>query len=88
MNYFKSKGGLGNFFGEGRAADNGVTVKDVDPEQLRRGTEVEMEHTTDPKIARKIALDHLAEYPDYYDGLKKMEELLEAGVPPKDWGKK
>lgn len=42
--------------------------------QLKMGTEVEMEHTDDPKEARKIALDHLAEVPDYYTKLLKYVE--------------
>jgi len=33
---------------------------------LRAGTDVEMEHTTDPKVAQQIAMDHLAEDPEYY----------------------
>jgi hypothetical protein len=45
----------------------------IDPEQLEIGTRVEMEHTRDPRIARRIALDHLAELPDYYTRLAKME---------------
>lgn len=45
-------------------------------QQLERGTKVEMEHTTDPKIARQIAKDHLAESPDYYVELTKMERKL------------
>jgi hypothetical protein len=44
-----------------------------DPEQLRMGTEIEMEHTDDTEEARKIAMDHLDEMPDYYTKLKKME---------------
>jgi len=40
-------------------------------EQLAVGTKHEMEHTTDPKVARKIAADHLGEDPDYYRKLKK-----------------
>jgi len=50
----------------------------VDPKQLEMGIKVEMEHTTDKKIAEKIALDHLREIPDYYTRLLKMER--EAGV--------
>lgn len=41
--------------------------------QLKVGTKVELEHTTDEKIAREIALDHLNELPDYYEKLKKVE---------------
>lgn len=42
--------------------------------QLSRGIKVELEHTTDPKLAREIALDHLAEMPDYYSRLARMEK--------------
>lgn len=42
--------------------------------QLARGIKVELEHTTDPKLAREIALDHLAEMPDYYSRLARMEK--------------
>jgi hypothetical protein len=40
--------------------------------QLQVGEAHEMEHTGDPKVARKIALDHLAEDLDYYTKLKKI----------------
>ena len=39
--------------------------------QIKKGIEVEMEHTDDPKIALKIAIDHLKEDPKYYDKLVK-----------------
>jgi len=42
--------------------------------QLKKGIEVEQEHVHDDKIAKEIALDHLAELPDYYDRLEKMEK--------------
>ena len=42
--------------------------------QLKKGIEVEQEHTTDKKIAKEIALDHLKEFPDYYDRLAKAEK--------------
>jgi hypothetical protein len=42
------------------------------------GIKVEMEHTTDPLIAKRISLDHLSEIPDYYTRLAKMEK--EAGI--------
>lgn len=41
--------------------------------QLKIGTEIEQEHVLDLAIAREIALDHLAEMPDYYTRLHKME---------------
>lgn len=40
-----------------------------DKEELRKGIEVEKEHTDDHKIALKIALDHLDEDPQYYTKL-------------------
>ena len=46
----------------------------VDPEQLKMGMKVEMEHTNCPLIARKIALDHLSELSDYYSRLRQMED--------------
>jgi hypothetical protein len=50
----------------GMAEKMGVTEKDVDQEELRLGEEHELEHTSDRKFARQIALDHLAEHPHYY----------------------
>ena len=43
----------------------------VDPDQLEMGIKVEMEHTNDRKVAEKIALQHLAEDPQYYTKLTK-----------------
>ena len=40
--------------------------------QLKKGVEVEKEHTTNPVAAMKIALDHIAENPKYYDILTKV----------------
>jgi len=50
-----------------------VTKKDVNPDELRMGLKIEMEHTEDPNQALEIALDHLAEIPDYYTRLTAME---------------
>lgn len=49
-----------------------VTVDHIE-QQLAKGMTVEREHTSDDTTAREIALDHLAERPDYYDQLAKME---------------
>jgi len=68
---------LRTFWSAGRSREKGVTVEDVDPDELRVGEQIEMEHTTDREIARKIALDHLAEYPNYYSGLAWLELLFE-----------
>lgn len=43
------------------------------PMELKLGIEVEKEHTDNPLIAKEIAKDHLAECPNYYTRLKKME---------------
>ena len=39
--------------------------------ELAKGIKVEMEHTSDPEVAKKIAMDHLAENPNYYSDLEK-----------------
>lgn len=46
---------------------------DFDPEQLRKGIKVEMEHTDDRAKAEEIAMDHLTEDAKYYDKLEKVE---------------
>jgi hypothetical protein len=63
---------LSSFFSEGKSK-SGVQVND---EQLAKGIKVEMEHTTNAEIAKKIALDHLAENPAYYDYLEEMEKEM------------
>lgn len=50
-----------------------MRVLGVDVE-LIVGIQVEKEHTDDPEEARKIAMDHLREDPDYY------KKLIEAGL--------
>ena len=40
--------------------------EDFDAKNLAQGTEMEMEHTSDQQIAQSIAMDHLAEDPEYY----------------------
>jgi hypothetical protein len=48
-------------------------MKGANKTQLRMGVKVEMEHTKSKTIARKIASQHLAEIPNYYTLLNKME---------------
>ena len=48
-----------------------VDAKDVDPKELKKGIEVEKEHTTDIETATRIALNHLSEDPHYYTKLAK-----------------
>lgn len=47
-----------------------------DPEQVKAGMRVEAEHTDNAATARKIALDHLDEDPDYYKDWKDKEKIL------------
>jgi hypothetical protein len=61
----------------------GLDWTKVDPEQFRRGLEVELEHGAgDPEtnvtnddlaLTGKIAWAHLKEFPDYYARLDKLE---------------
>jgi hypothetical protein len=51
----------------GKADDK--TPEDFDEDDVRIGTAVEKEHTSNPDIATEIAIDHLAEDDDYYDKL-------------------
>lgn len=69
---------LDQFKEAGRSFEKGITEEDVDPEQLKMGIKIEMEHTTNKDTSKRIALDHLSEIPDYYTRLVKMEK--EAGV--------
>lgn len=62
---------------EGGFADNKMP-SDFDINELEDGISVELEHTDDPRIAREIAMDHLTEYPNYYQALEKMEKELDA----------
>lgn len=55
-----------------------------DPDQLAIGIEVEMEHTSDRRIAKMIAKDHLAEFENYYMFLTSMERELEMGKKIKE----
>ena len=49
---------------------NGKCKQDL--KELKRGIYVEKEHTSNPTIAKKIAMDHLKEDPKYYTKLKKL----------------
>lgn len=51
----------------------GKKSSDFDPAALARGIKVELEHTSDPKVAKEIAMDHLTEDPKYYEKLATIE---------------
>ena len=75
----------------GGKADN-MTVDDIAKKfdvsvdsvqkQLDKGIDIEFEHTGDKGKAKEISLDHLSEFPDYYDRLDDMEKEAET-----DWKK-
>ena len=70
---------------DGIAKKHNTTVDRIE-KQLKNGIKVEMEHTTDKKEAEQIALQHLAERPDYYTRLKKVEESTTSGDEGlRDW---
>lgn len=72
----------------GEADKKEISAKDVHPEELMMGIKVEMEHTQDKQLAKQIALDHLAELPDYYSRLKKMEKKGKEEINEEDEKKK
>ena len=49
--------------------------------QMHQGIKVELEHTSDAQVAKEIALDHLAERPDYYEKLKQVENFADGKNP-------
>lgn len=48
--------------------------------QIKKGIEVEKEHTDDERVAHEIARDHISEFPDYYDRLGAMEKAAKKEV--------
>jgi tRNA nucleotidyltransferase/poly(A) polymerase/2'-5' RNA ligase len=75
----------------------GRSPSDFDAKELEMGIEVEKEHLVNDSYskedlratAQEIAMDHLAEIPDYYTRLKKMESEAEgkkASVITAAWG--
>lgn len=57
-----------------KGKDISVVEKEL-KSQLNKGIKVEMEHTTDKKKAKEIAMDHLFEDPKYYNKLQKIEKV-------------
>ena len=73
---------LSTFLSGGFAKEKGISEKDVDKGQLEKGIKVEYEHVDKKSdyadmIAKRIALDHLAELDDYYDKLEIIEYDIE-----------
>jgi hypothetical protein len=53
---------------------DGKKPSDFDEKKLAAGIKIELEHTSDRKIAEEIAMDHLMEDKNYYDKLKTIEK--------------
>jgi len=54
-----------NMTPEDLAKKHDVDISDIKKE-IGIGTQIEKEHTDDDAVAKEIAMDHIAEYPDYY----------------------
>lgn len=63
---------------EGGRADE-VKPENFDIIALLKGILVEVEHTNNPLTAMEIAMDHLAEFPEYYNNLAIMEKAMGEG---------
>jgi hypothetical protein len=61
------------FWDEGISVKKNFKKEDANKKELEMGMMVEMEHTSDKKMAEKIALDHLAEDAKYYSKLKTLK---------------
>lgn len=58
---------------EDLAKKHSVSLEEIQKEH-KKGTEVELEHTSSWEIAAEIAKDHLFEDPHYYTKLSKIEK--------------
>jgi hypothetical protein len=56
-----------------------VDIKDIEKE-IKVGTKIEMEHTDSKEMAKEIAMDHIAEFPDYYTNKKYGVKASEKGL--------
>lgn len=68
------KGGKSDKLSLKDIADKFKVSVDKIKSQLQKGVKIESEHTSDKEKATEIAMDHISEFPDYYDRLEKMEK--------------
>lgn len=73
-----------NLLTGGRSNEKKVNEKDFDKKQIDKGIKVELEHTKDKDLAKKISIDHLTEFPNYYDALLEMEKKLKSEQSQKE----
>lgn len=70
----RSKKPLNNIPG-GKA--QGKSPSDFNPNDLKKGIKIEMEHTPSKRRATEISMDHLTEFKNYYRKLPSFEKSLE-----------
>jgi hypothetical protein len=61
------------------AKKHGVKLKDIEKE-IEVGVKIEMEHTDSKEKAKEIAMDHIAEFPDFYTNKKYGTIASEKGL--------
>ena len=71
------KGGKADKMTTKDIADKFKVSVDKIQSQIQKGIKIEMEHTDDKEKATEIAMDHVTEFPNYYDRLIKMEKATE-----------
>lgn len=59
------------FLSEGDYVKSGMMPWQIDQRELEMGIKEESEHSSDPELCVKIAMDHLAKTKNYYSRLKK-----------------
>jgi hypothetical protein len=55
-------------------------ITEFSPNKILQGTKVELEHTSNPNVAKEIAMDHLSEDSQYYNKLDKMENPRSSSI--------
>jgi hypothetical protein len=78
-------GGLSKGMTLAQIADKHKVDLDTIKKEFKKGVNVEMEHTTDIRIASEIAKDHIFEDPKYYDKLVTIEGDINYEPDSVDW---
>jgi hypothetical protein len=78
-------GGLSKGMTLAQIADKHKVDLDTIKKEFKKGVNVEMEHTTDIRIASEIARDHIFEDPKYYDKLMTIEGDIDYEPDAVDW---
>jgi hypothetical protein len=78
-------GGLSKGMTLAQIADKHKVDLDTLKKEFKKGVNVEMEHTTDVRVAAEIARDHIFEDPKYYDKLVTIEGDINYEPDAVDW---